>query len=61
MAKKKEAETTVQATGSTKVMRCGYQHQYQDKVYGSGMRLFNRAGGKNGSIFRCTVCTAQKS
>lgn len=40
-----------------KIMRCTCQHEFQDQVYGPGMRVFN-AAGKDGKVseYRCTVC-----
>lgn len=36
----------------TKIMRCTCKHEFQDEVYGKGMRLFNE-GIKH---YTCTVC-----
>lgn len=34
--------------------KCECNHEYQDKVYGKGVRLFNKM--KKPDSFRCTVC-----
>ena len=40
-----------------KVMVCTCKHEYQDKLYGRGMRVHNpMAVGR----FRCTVCGTEK-
>jgi hypothetical protein len=40
----------------TKKMKCKCKHEFQDKEYGKGIRLFNRAGTDNLHKWRCTVC-----
>lgn len=40
----------------SKVMKCSCKHEYQDSVYGPGMRLFNPTGKTGDSGYRCTVC-----
>jgi hypothetical protein len=45
------------------VRKCTCKHEYQDKVYGQGLRLHNpmAAKGKQTGV-KCTVCgTATKS
>ena len=46
-----------------KVMSCSCDHKFQDEKYGKGMRLFNRTAKTVGSsyVYRCTVCTREKS
>lgn len=39
----------------TKIIRCGCQHEYQDKQYGKHLRLMN-ISGKEKNEFICTVC-----
>ena len=36
----------------TEVKKCTCNHEEQDKIYGHGMRLFNKAN----KGMRCTVC-----
>lgn len=41
----------------TRVMRCNCQHEFQDEVYGPGMRLFNeKVSGNKVNGYKCTVC-----
>lgn len=35
---------------------CSCKHDYQDKLYGNGRRVFNM--GK--TVYKCTVCKASK-
>lgn len=42
----------------TKVSNCKCEHEFQDKVYGQGKRLFNEI--KEGKEIKCTVCNATK-
>lgn len=47
---------------STKVLRCVCTHDYQDRLYGAGMRLFNRMVPTTNSYpFRCTACGREQS
>lgn len=41
-----------------KIMKCDCKHDFQDSVYGKGMRVFNPQGkGKDqGEEYICTVC-----
>lgn len=41
-----------------KIMRCDCKSDFQDQLYGKGMRYWNPCGkGKDqGGSFRCTVC-----
>lgn len=41
------------------VKPCDCVHEFQDKQYGKGIRLFNE--GKDGKFFRCTVCKKTKN
>jgi hypothetical protein len=51
------------------IMQCSCKHKFQDKLYGSGMRVHNEcrkhkhaAGGGVGGLtgYRCTVCATKK-
>lgn len=44
------------------ILKCTCKHDYQDKVYGKGMRVHNAAGkGKaHGKEVVCTVCLSKK-
>jgi len=46
----------------TEVLTCTCQHEYQDKKYGKGMRVHNKAAGNKGTEkkWRCTVCGATR-
>ena len=41
-----------------KILKCDCKNEFQDALYGKGMRLFNPQGkGKDqGSSYICTVC-----
>lgn len=43
-----------------KIMKCSCQHEFQDQMYGKGMRVWNPTGkGSNqGDGYVCTVCGA---
>ena len=43
---------------STLVLRCHCKHEFQDKVYGKGLRLHNAK--KEGDKFTCTVCRNER-
>lgn len=38
------------------IANCTCSHEYQDKLYGKGKRVFN--AGK--AVYRCTVCKSVK-
>jgi hypothetical protein len=40
------------------ILRCTCKHEYQDKLYGKGMRVHNYApkGYQGKAGYRCTVC-----
>ena len=45
------------AKNTMTIKPCSCKSEYQDSVYGKGMRAKNSVGGKNGAgSFRCTVC-----
>lgn len=39
---------------ATRIMKCLCYHEYQDKIYGKNMRIFNMKG--DGERWTCTVC-----
>jgi len=41
---------------ATAVLPCYCEHEYQDKKYGKGKRLFNRCGKGMSISWKCTVC-----
>lgn len=41
------------------IMLCTCKHEYQDKLYGKGKRVFNLC--KKGISGRCTVCGREQS
>jgi hypothetical protein len=49
----------------TKILECKAKckHDYQDKLYGKGQRVFNEMMAKKGEghLFRCTVCKATRT
>ena len=40
----------------TKIMKCTCDHQFQDKTYGNGNRVFIQTKKSDGKLWRCTVC-----
>lgn len=42
----------------SKIMKCTCKHEYQDQVYGKGMRVCNPIGKSQDSGYKCTVCGA---
>lgn len=42
-----------------KLIQCSCKHEYQDKKYGSGMRVHNYSPKKK--AWSCTVCSNDKS
>lgn len=42
----------------TAIKRCTCKHEFQDKIYGLGMRVMNYLSKKTGNaqVVRCTVC-----
>lgn len=42
----------------TKELKCGCKSEFQDELYGKGIRLFNNCGDNKGKVtaYRCTVC-----
>ena len=40
-----------------KIIKCSCKHEFQDSVYGNGMRLHNLGQGqKNSNTYKCTIC-----
>lgn len=42
------------------VKKCSCVHDYQDRLYGAGMRLHNPSGKKDG-VDKCSVCGTRQS
>ena len=41
----------------TKIITCTCKHEYQDRTYGNGKRVANKANkAVDGDRYRCTVC-----
>lgn len=40
----------------SKELRCNCHSEFQDNLYGKGVRLFNEIGKDRNSGYRCTVC-----
>lgn len=44
------------------ILPCNCKHEFQDRIYGRGMRVHNKAKSKDGgAVWRCTVCGSVKS
>lgn len=46
---------------STVILKCNCKSEFQDKTYGSGLRLHNTSGIKDKKIAYCTVCQKRSS
>ena len=44
----------------TMIMSCTCKHSEQDKMYGSGRRVFNQRGKGFEKLFHCSVCSVEK-
>jgi len=40
----------------TEIIQCNCKSDFQDELYGKGMRLMNTMGKDKPSGYRCTVC-----
>ena len=46
----------------TKILKCTCKHQQQDRLHGTGKRVFNLTLIKSSPpTYRCTVCDTQKT
>ena len=45
---------------ATVVLTCTCKHEYQDKKYGKGNRVFNTKDPSKSTKYRCTVCKKEK-
>lgn len=43
------------------IYECVCQHEYQDKLYGKGRRVWNPLGVQGKSGIRCTVCKRENT
>jgi hypothetical protein len=43
----------------TRKLKCTCSHDYQDKAYGKGVRIYNDVA-KIANTWRCTVCSRQQ-
>ena len=41
---------------ATAIKKCTCSNKFQDKRYGSGMRVMNSGGTKENVTYKCTVC-----
>ncbi len=56
-----ENEMLIKKKEKDMIKKCACKHDYQDKKYGTGMRVHNPVKGPNNTVlWRCTVCTAVK-
>lgn len=59
MAKVKTVVRKEEGTSAgVKIMHCDCKHDFQDKTYGTGMRVHNKCKPEVG--YRCTVCERTK-
>jgi len=63
---KKEDTKVVSGNANTSKKRCGCKSDYQDELYGKGIRVHNITGGsgrlaKSQGGWRCTVCGLTKT
>lgn len=45
---------------TTKTAGCNCNSEYQDKQYGSGIRLHNHTQKNMATLWRCTVCGRER-
>lgn len=43
------------------IRKCTCEHDFQDKQYGKGNRVWNQTLKDKGTVYRCTVCTKEKT
>lgn len=43
------------------ISSCTCTHKAQDKLHGKQKRVFNRTKKESGTIYRCTVCSREKT
>jgi hypothetical protein len=48
--------TDAKGANGTTIKRCNCASEYQDKQYGSGMRVFNLKANTTTGTATCTVC-----
>jgi hypothetical protein len=46
---------------NSSVRKCICTHNFQDDMYGQGMRVHNRSQKKDSKVTTCTVCGSQKA
>jgi len=57
-----EKEVTTERVYNTVVIKsCTCVHEQQDKLYGKGRRVYNKAGNVGKTFFRCTVCGREQT
>ncbi len=56
-------ENPNQVTVNSRILPCSCDHAYQDRIYGIGKRVHSRMkqSDKSSNMYRCTVCTKEKS
>lgn len=42
------------------ILKCRCKSEYQDKLYGPGMRVHNATKKSDGAMQRCAVCTNEQ-
>ena len=45
----------------TQILACKCTNEYQDRVYGAGMRLHNHSPKTSAGGWRCTVCKREQT
>jgi hypothetical protein len=46
---------------SAKILICSCEHEYQDKLYGKYHRVHNQTKKQDGQVWRCTVCSKERT
>jgi len=54
----KQASSTSKRRSGVEIAPCTCKHEYQDKLYGKGMRVWTRGGTVPQPQNTCTVCGA---
>ena len=52
--------TKSEMTQGAVIKSCTCKHEFQDKRYGQGKRVFNKKADKSSSGYKCTVCGSEK-
>ena len=54
---------TIISTSMSKLLSCDCQHEFQDKMYGKGIRVHTKMkqSEKLANLWRCTICSMERN